>query len=294
MEVEKKIIIEGKTDRLFSRGILATKLEFIGFSFTNAYEFSIRVRNELLKLDTSIIKKEQLDSIVHRLLLDEYSKELAETYILMERWRKKRTPIHILIAGAIGVGKSTLARKVAGELGIQHIIGTDIIRGVLKQTLSPEIRPELHSKSYFAYKYLREIYSTRYDDTIIGFENHAKYVNVGVDAVLSRSETESISIVIFGEHLLPSFFDSRAGQKGTLVYVTLKLANEEIHKENLYSQYSRDRAILMKNFARIRTIHDYLMNETAKRRMNIIEADPQEKPIKRLREIIVKHIKTNY
>ncbi|MCG3219752.1 MAG: hypothetical protein H7641_00095 [Candidatus Heimdallarchaeota archaeon] len=290
MSTEPQIQIKGKPDQLFSRGLLAKKLELVGFSLSDGYEFSIQVHNELLKLKKNEITKKQLDEIVSNLLNQNYTKRLAGQYKKIENWRDSEIPLWILISGAIGVGKSTISRQIAGDLGIQHVIGTDVVRNILQKVLSADIMPELHSTSYKAFQTLRPIYSSRFEEVILGFENHSKFVNIGVEAVLSRAETESVSIVVEGEHLLPAFYEDTILKKPNVLYITIATPDESLHKENLSAQYTKEKEELLNHFEQIRKIHDHLVNEAKIRKLNLVLSERGKKPIGRIRQLVVERI----
>ena len=59
-------------------------------------------------------------------------------------------PLVILIGGATGVGKSTIATQLAARLGIVRVVATDAIREVMRSMLSPELMPTLHTSSFHA------------------------------------------------------------------------------------------------------------------------------------------------
>jgi len=290
MEKEDQIYIQDKSKQLFSRGILAKKLELIGFSLSEGYEFSMQVHNDLLKLKKEIISKEEHDKVVYKNLDANYNKKSAEEYQLVENWRRLQNPLWILIAGAIGVGKSTLSRKIAGDLGIQHVVGTDVVRDVLRKVLSEDVMPELHAPSYRAYQTLRPIYSSRFEEVILGFENHSKYVNIGVEAILSRAETESVSIVVEGEHLIPAFFDEAILSKPNVLYLTMSVQDESLHKENLSAQYTQEKEDLLAHFEDIRKIHEHLIEETKIRSLPLIESERGKNTISHVRKLVVEKI----
>ncbi|MHA1953123.1 MAG: hypothetical protein ACXAAM_05030 [Candidatus Heimdallarchaeaceae archaeon] len=290
MSTEPQIQIKGKPDQLFSRGLLAKKLELVGFSLSDGYEFSILVYNELLKLKKNEITKKQLDEIVSNLLNQNYTKRLAGQYKKIENWRDSKIPLWILISGAIGVGKSTISRQISGDLGIQHVVGTGIVRDILQKVLSADIMPELHSSSYNAFQTLRPIYSSRFEEVLLGFENHSKFVNIGVEAVLSRAETESVSIVVEGEHLLPSFYEDTILKKPNVLYITIATPDESLHKENLSAQYTKEKEELLNHFEQIRKIHDHLVNEAKIRKLNLVLSERGKKPIGKVRQLVVEKI----
>lgn len=290
MEKEDQIYIQERSKQLFSRGILAKKLELIGFPVSEGYEFSMQVHNDLLKLKKETVSKEEHDEIVFKNLETTYGRKSAEEYQLIENWRKSRKPLWIIIAGAIGVGKSTLSRNIAGDLGIQHVVGTEVVRDVLRKVLSADVMPELHAPSYRAYQTLRPIYSSRFEEVVLGFESHSKYVNIGVDAILTRAETESVSIVIEGEHLIPAFFDETILSKPNVLYLTISVQDELLHKENLSAQYTQEKEDLLEHFENIRKIHEHLIEETKIRNLPIIESERGKSTINKARKLVVEKI----
>lgn len=292
MDSEPQIIIKGKPERMFSRGILAKKLELIGFTLSEGYEFSIQVHNELIQRSEKVLEKVKLDEIIAEQLRQSYNKIMSEQYLKVEKWRDSKIPLWILIAGAIGSGKSTLSRKLAGDLGIQHVVGTSVVRDVLRKVLSAEVMPELHSSSYNAYKTLRPIYSSRFEDVILGFENHSKLVNTGIDAILSRANTESVSIIVEGEHLLPSFFDESMTTKDNVFYMTISVPDPTLHRENLSSQYTKEKEVLLEHFDDIRKIHEHLINETKIRKLPLVLSERGKPPLTEARKLIVEKIVT--
>ncbi|MFH1849074.1 MAG: AAA family ATPase [archaeon] len=58
--------------------------------------------------------------------------------------------IAILIAGAPGTGKSTVAQMLADRLGIHRVIGTDTIREIMRCCISSKKCPVLHTSAILA------------------------------------------------------------------------------------------------------------------------------------------------
>ena len=74
----------------------------------------------------------------------------AKNYL---RWREVESldvPLVILIGGATGVGKSTIATQLAARMGIVRVVATDAIREVMRSMFSPELMPTLHMSSFEA------------------------------------------------------------------------------------------------------------------------------------------------
>ena len=69
----------------------------------------------------------------------------------LRRWRDLEAlgrPLVVLIGGATGVGKSTIATELAARLGITRVSSTDFIRQILRSVVSEAIAPELSRSSF--------------------------------------------------------------------------------------------------------------------------------------------------
>ena len=113
----------------------------------------------------------------------------------------------ILIGGATGVGKSTIATQLAARLGIVRVVATDAIREVMRSMLSPELMPTLHTSSFHADQALREPPGKSADALLLGFREQTAAVSVGINALIERAATEGTGIIIEGAHIVPGFFD---------------------------------------------------------------------------------------
>ena len=119
-------------------------------------------------------------------------------------------PVVILIGGATGVGKSTIATQLAARLGIVRVVATDAIREVMRAMLSPELMPTLHVSSFQADRRCGSPPTRTADALVLGFREQTAAVSVGINALIERAAAEGTSIVIEGAHVVPGFFDADA------------------------------------------------------------------------------------
>ena len=88
----------------------------------------------------------------------------------------------MLLGGAAGVGKTSLALEVAHRLGIGRVCSTDSVRQIMRIMLSRELVPAIHGSSYDAWRLLPP--DSLGDDPVIeGFRAQAATVSVGVRAI---------------------------------------------------------------------------------------------------------------
>lgn len=109
-------------------------------------------------------------------------------------------PVVVLIGGTSGTGKSSVSVEVARRLGIVRVIGTDVVRAVLRSAINEQLLPALHASTFGAHERLR----TNIDDHKIvrAFEQQAAVVQQGVLATVRRLRSERLPVVIQGVHLV--------------------------------------------------------------------------------------------
>ena len=98
-------------------------------------------------------------------------------------------PLLVMIGGAAGVGKSTLATMLAHRLGITRVIATDVIRQVLRAFFTEEAMPVVHHSAF--------------EVDLHGFAEQAELVGTGVEAIVDRAGGEGTPIVVEGVHAVP-------------------------------------------------------------------------------------------
>lgn len=181
-----------------------------------------------------------------------------------------------MIAGASGVGTSSIAFEVANRLGIRNMISTDMIREVMRKMISKELIPSLHESTFTAYKSLRTPAPVEFDEVLVGFRDHVNVVTVGIEAVIERALTEGISIVIEGAHLVPGFIREELINKNNVAMFVLTVPDEKMHRSRFYSRCRQKWARrplerYLKYFWAIRRIHDYIEMQARKHNIPIIE-----------------------
>src|SRR4029077_11080884 len=113
-------------------------------------------------------------------------------------------PLLLLIGGATGTGKSTIATEAAHRLGITRVTSTDFIRQTMRAFFSREFMPSVHYSSFEARLALTKAEEEETGDPrLLGFLDQTRNVLVGVEAALDRALAEGWSIVLEGVHLVP-------------------------------------------------------------------------------------------
>jgi len=260
----------------FSRGILAQRLSATGLDPKKAYSIAERLLLELQNKQVQEISTEELDERIIEILLGEVGETTAKRFLMYRKLRQLEEPIIILISGTTGVGKSTIASMLASRLNIHYVIGTDIIREVFRKVLSKELFPSLHTSTYMAWKELKRYIPPTYSREILGYEEQAKLVTVGIEAISQRAFVEGISMVIEGVHISPNLIAKEFLGNLNTIFMFLNLKDEKVHRERFHSRATnvvikRPIEKYLENFDSIRKIQDYLREQARITDIPIIE-----------------------
>ena len=258
------LIDDGPSGLPYSKGLQASEVMVTGLSPFRAYQVAETVEERLLERHRGSVTSVEVVELTLAVLDEIAGERYAENY---RRWREVGTldvPIVVLIGGATGVGKSTIATQLATRLGIVRVVATDAVREVMRAVFSPELMPSLHASSFEAGEALREPPSR--DAVIVGFREQTAAVAVGVNALLDRAAMEGTSLIIEGAHVVPGFLDPDAwGDRVLAVPVILTVEEEDTHRSHFaaraadHAGRSADR--YMHQFENIRRVQRYIKSQ---------------------------------
>jgi len=260
-----QILIDDSTSGLpYSKGLQASEVMVTGLSPFRAYQVAEAVEERLLERHRGSVTSGEVVELTLAVIDELAGERYAENY---RRWREVGTldvPIVVLIGGATGVGKSTIATQLATRLGIVRVVATDAVREVMRAVFSPELMPSLHASSFEAGEALREPPSR--DAVIVGFREQTAAVAVGVNALLDRAAMEGTSLIIEGAHVVPGFLDPNAwGDRVLAVPVILTVEEEDTHRSHFAAraadQAGRSADRYLHQFENIRRVQRYIKSQ---------------------------------
>ncbi len=191
-------------------------------------------------------------------------------------------PRLVVITGATGVGKSTLAHRVAGELGFGRFASTDTIREVMRLAASSGSEPALHRSTY-------SMGDT--GDAINDWQDAAVAVEAGVEAVIARSRAEGIDLVVEGVHIVPHVRWLRDWSKagGIVIGVYVTVETEARHLEFIEAREARTHRSVdryLQSFDRIRAVQTAMIERG--RISNWLQVDSvfHREPVERVRQAL--------
>ena len=199
----------------YSKGLMASQVMVTGLSPFRAYQVAEEIEERLRERGSTSLTTDELSQLALEVLTETAGDRYAKNFLRWREVEKLDVPLVILIGGATGVGKSTIATQLAARLGIVRFVATDAIREVMRSMFSPELMPTLHTSSFEADAALREPPTRLADPLIVGFREQTAAVAVGINALIERAALEGTSIIIEGAHVVPGFFDLDAFGAGS-------------------------------------------------------------------------------
>jgi len=276
MTDRKVIVVSGQVPGLpYSKGLRASELLVIGLSPFRAYQIAEEVEERLLAGHAASVTRDELDDLTLEVLSEHAGGRYADNF---GRWRevgRLEIPLVILIGGATGVGKSTIATQLAVRLGIVRVVATDAIREVMRALFTSELMPTLYTSSFEADSALREPPPRPADRVIVGFREQTAAVAVGIHALVERAAVEGTSVLIEGAHVVPGFVDLSSYEGRVLaVPVVVEVEDEEMHRGHFSARgagsVARPHDRYMKGFANIRRVQKYIKSQALTHNVPVI------------------------
>ena len=290
------ILVERKEGtRPFSKEVLSHSIQASGLAGDLAFQTAKAIESKLIDQRHSHISHTELETLTSAMLAEHHDRSYAERYRVWRTWRDLDKPLFILIGGASGVGKTSLAISLASLLDIPRVVATDDIRQIMRLTLAPELMPFIHSSSYSAWEMAPADDASDLDPVIAAFREQAKVVSVGVRAILSRCIEEGTSVIIDGVHLLPEFISAGEFRKSAfLVPICLALETREEYGERFAkraaSAPSRPSNRYVSYLDEIMKIQEYLVETSAQHDIPVVDAETIAEATSAAALLVVEHL----
>ena len=202
-------------------------------------------------------------------------------------------PLIVLVGGATGTGKSTVATEAAHRLGIVRVTSTDFVRQTMRAFFSSEFMPSIHFSSFEAGEAVRHP-DESLDPTVTGFLEQTRNVLVGVKAVVERALTEKHSIALEGVHVVPGLVP-KDFERAIVVQCLLAIQDEQEHASHFYvrdatSDGLRPVAKYLDALDDIRRIQAYLVERAGKAGIPVIDNASVDDTIEAVIELVLAEV----
>jgi len=250
----------------YSKGLMASRVMVTGLSPFRAYQVAERIEEVLRARGAESVTWPDLNAIAVRVLGEMAGDRYARNFLRWQEVQALDVPLVLLIGGATGVGKSTIATQIAARLGIVRVVATDAIREVMRGLFSEDLMPTLYVSSFNADEALREPPPRSADKVIVGFREQTAAVAVGIQALIRRAAEEGTSAIIEGAHVVPGFVDLEPWQDRVVaVPVIISVDDEDLHRGHFVVREretpARPLDRYQKGFANIRKVQKYIKSQ---------------------------------
>jgi 2-phosphoglycerate kinase len=282
----------GSEDGLpFSKGLLARTLTGTGISTDRAYELALAAEADIAQSGRESISFDRLGELARETLGEE---DGATTMHRLRRFQDLYDldlPVIVLVGGATGTGKSTVATDVAYRLGITRVTSTDFVRQTMRAFFSREFMPAIHHSSFEAGRATADDDAEGSEAVLDGFLEQTRDVLVGVQAAIDRALEEGWSMVLEGVHLVPGMLPREI--KGALVVQCVLAINDaEAHASHFWirdtdSEGVRPYEKYLDAFDDIRLVQAYILGRARKNEVPVIENGNIEDAIGEVMELVL-------
>jgi 2-phosphoglycerate kinase len=263
----------------YSKGLMARALIGAGVRAERAYALARRVELDLAERDERTVDLERLEELAVEVLGDDDGPRAVRRLRRYAELQALDMPIVVLVGGATGTGKSTVATEVAHRLGVTRVTSTDFIRQTIRAFFSQEFMPSVHYSSFEAGDSVAD--ADTGDATLLGFLDQTRNVLVGVEAAIGRALNEGWSMVLEGVHLVPGMVPTHI-EGALVVHAVLRIESEEIHRTHFHVREAATGGVramdkYLSRMSDIRRIQDYIVTRAERAGTPVIDyANPDQ------------------
>jgi 2-phosphoglycerate kinase len=199
-------------------------------------------------------------------------------------------PLIVLVGGATGTGKSTVATEVAHRLGITRVTSTDVVRQTMRAFFSREFMPSIHHSSFDAAPPAGD-QEPEGDFMLGGFLDQTRNVLVGVRAVLARALEEGYSLALEGVHLVPGMLEPVQG--AVFCQVLLAIEDENEHAGHFWTRDAegfRPFDKYLRALPEIRRLQEFLVERARKAGVRVIDNVSVEATVDQVVELVLAEV----
>jgi len=296
----QKIIITDEEHHLpYSKGLMAISIMATGLPPDQAYNIATMIQKALRDEGKPLVSMEQVRRTAEKVMEREVDSKYVDIYRKWQALGKLHKPIIILMGGATGVGKSTVATMLSARLGITRQVSTDVIREVMRSLFAPELIPTLYNSSFRASEKLRIPLPPSTDKVIVGFLEQAAMVWVGIRALIERAIVERTNFIVEGAHVVPGIVDPQFFKDAYILQVVLAVDDEQQHRSHfeireVETEGMRPFSRYLNSFDNIRQIQDYILKLASEQEVPVFQCYNMDQTIGMVLDFIINQVFVEY
>lgn len=282
----------------FSTGFLARHLEGCGIRAAVAARGAALVHASLREQGLVQVGHKELRQIIYATLKGAGMKAAANRFLSRCRFNDSGLPLVILIGGATGAGKSTVATRLAYLLDIVRTQSTDLMREIIRCYLVPHVAPTLGYSSFDAWRGLPRVEGSgkgSQDPVIAGFLAQFGTVRVALEATIARAVKERTDLIVDGVHVLPTHLDlTEIREKAVVVPLILAVSTrarlDEQFQRRSREAPDRDSVRHREMLSEIWTLQNFMVDQAEKADIPVIVNWELDETVNQVMDEVMRHI----
>lgn len=205
------------------------------------------------------------------------------------------SPIVILLGGAPGTGKTTVANMLQAELGLSHHLSTGFIRASIAHLLPEPQAQLLKHHTYDAYQALEgsgacnagsmvSTSSGEHSLLLEGAIRQSMVLKPAIESCISRAVREGIGMVIEGSHFLPGVLEP--GTLEATLLCILDVPDRQILKQRVLSPNHSRRTLSDAQLDRLVQLQEGIVGLAEVHRQPAVLNDDLPTVIKQIRRLL--------
>jgi len=273
----------------YSKGLMARALMVTGVPADRAYELARRIEADLAAQGATEVDLERLQGLAVEVLGTGEGEQAIRRLRRYRELQELDLPIVLLVGGATGTGKSTVATEAAHRLGITRVTSTDFIRQTMRAFFAKEFMPSIHYSSFDAGDSVPD--SETGDPTLLGFLDQTRNILTGAKAAIERALEEGWSMVLEGVHLVPGMLPTQI-EGALVVHCVLAIDSAEHHASHFLIRDATSEGIrpmdkYMAALPEIRKLQDYIVERARRTGVPVIENVNMELAVGTVMELVL-------
>jgi 2-phosphoglycerate kinase len=279
----------GNEQQPYSKGLMSRALVAVGVPIGRAYELARRIEQDLADRHEEVVELDRFEQLAVEVLGAADGSRAVDRLRRLQELQELDLPVIVLVGGATGTGKSSVATEAAYRLGITRVTSTDFVRQTMRAFFSQEFMPSIHYSSFEAAEGLREPEQAE-DPVVAGFLEQTRNVLVGVRASIERALEEGWSMVLEGVHLVPGMLPQIDG--ALVVQCVLAIEDEEEHSTHFMVRDAglvglRPHQKYIERLDDIRRIQDHIVRRARRHRVPVITNTDMRDAIDAVLELVL-------
>jgi 2-phosphoglycerate kinase len=258
----------------YSKGLMAQAMSVTGLSPERAFELAREVERLLESSGTAEIDLTGLRALAEDVLRAGEGEEAVRRYRDWNRLDRLDRPLIVMVGGAAGVGKSTVATMLASRLGITRVIATDVIRQVLR--------------AFFTHEAMASVHSSAFELELEGYAEQARQVGTGISAMIERACSEGTPIVVEGVHCVPGMLEPELRARCVAIEALLMVGDEDLHRGHFSLRgAARPADRYLARFGEIRALQAHLAAQARERGVAVIDNTGADETLRQLMGLVL-------